>query len=38
MEPKPDIAVAKFLGGYNCAQSVFYAFSEDYRVREGSRS
>ena len=32
MSSKSDIAVAKFLGGYNCAQSIVYAFSDDLRV------
>jgi C_GCAxxG_C_C family probable redox protein len=29
MRSKSEIAVEKFLGGYNCAQSVFYAFCDD---------
>ncbi len=29
---KSERAISKFMGGYNCAQSVFYAFSEDLGV------
>ena len=29
MKSKSDVAVEKFLSGYNCAQSVFYAFCDD---------
>ena len=29
MKNKSDIAVAKFMEGYNCAQSVFYSFCDD---------
>ncbi|MFA6472182.1 MAG: C-GCAxxG-C-C family protein, partial [Candidatus Latescibacterota bacterium] len=29
MKTKCDRACAKFLEGYNCAQSVFYSFSDD---------
>ncbi len=29
MKAKSEIAVEKLLGGYNCAQSVFYAFCDD---------
>jgi C_GCAxxG_C_C family probable redox protein len=32
MSTRMDIAVAKFLGGYNCAQSIVYAFSDDIRI------
>lgn len=30
METKTELAVEKFLSGYNCAQSVLYAFGPDY--------
>lgn len=29
MSAKSDVAVAKFLSGYNCAQSVLYAFCDE---------
>src|SRR5512139_3660565 len=29
---KSDRATSKFAGGYNCAQSVFYAFCEDLHL------
>jgi C_GCAxxG_C_C family probable redox protein len=29
---KSELAVSKFAGGYNCAQSVFYAFCEDLHL------
>jgi C_GCAxxG_C_C family probable redox protein len=29
MKTKSEVAVEKFLSGYNCAQSVFYAFAPD---------
>jgi len=32
MSTKSDVAVARFLSGYNCAQSIVYAFSDDLRV------
>jgi C_GCAxxG_C_C family probable redox protein len=32
MEDKATIAAQKFLGGYNCAQSVFFAFCADVGV------
>jgi C_GCAxxG_C_C family probable redox protein len=31
MKTKSDVAVAKFLSGYNCAQSVLYSFCDDLR-------
>jgi C_GCAxxG_C_C family probable redox protein len=31
MKSKSEIAVEKFLEGYNCAQSVFYSFCDDLR-------
>jgi C_GCAxxG_C_C family probable redox protein len=34
MKTKKDIAVAKFLEGYNCAQSVIYSFCEELRIDE----
>ncbi len=32
MSKKVQMALQKFLEGYNCAQSVFYAFSEDLQI------
>lgn len=32
MTSKAEVAVQKFLAGYNCAQSVLYAFSEDLHL------
>jgi C_GCAxxG_C_C family probable redox protein len=32
MNNKSEIAVAKFLQGYNCAQSIIYAFSDDLGI------
>lgn len=29
---RPDVAVTKFLDGYNCAQAVFYAFCDDLQI------
>lgn len=29
---RSEIAVAKFLGGYNCAQSVLYSFCDDLNI------
>jgi C_GCAxxG_C_C family probable redox protein len=29
MKTKSEVAVAKFLAGYNCAQSVLYAYGPD---------
>jgi C_GCAxxG_C_C family probable redox protein len=29
---KSEQAISKFVGGYNCAQSVFYAFCEDLQI------
>lgn len=34
MKSKHDIAVAKFLEGYNCAQAVFYSFCDDLRFEK----
>ncbi len=31
---KSERAVSKFAGGYNCAQSVFYAFCEDLGIEQ----
>lgn len=31
MNTKPEMAVAKFLEGYNCAQAVFYSFCDDLK-------
>jgi C_GCAxxG_C_C family probable redox protein len=36
MKPKRDIAVAKFLEGYNCAQAVFYSFCDDLRFEKNN--
>jgi C_GCAxxG_C_C family probable redox protein len=30
MSSRSDIAVEKFLAGYNCAQAVFYSFCDDF--------
>jgi C_GCAxxG_C_C family probable redox protein len=32
MESKSDIAAAKFLGGFNCAQSVVYSYHDDLQI------
>jgi len=32
MKPKTEIAEEKFLAGYNCAQSVLYAFSDALQI------
>lgn len=32
MTARGDIAAAKFLSGYNCAQSIVYAFSDDLGI------
>jgi C_GCAxxG_C_C family probable redox protein len=32
MKTRSDVAAAKFLEGYNCAQSVFYSFSDDLQI------
>jgi C_GCAxxG_C_C family probable redox protein len=34
MKTKKEIAAAKFLEGYNCAQSVLYSFCEELRIDE----
>jgi C_GCAxxG_C_C family probable redox protein len=34
MRSKSEITVDKFLGGYNCAQSVFYAFCDDLNLEK----
>ena len=36
MKPKREIAVAKFLEGYNCAQAVFYSFCDDLRFEKNN--
>jgi C_GCAxxG_C_C family probable redox protein len=36
MKTKRDIAVAKFLEGYNCAQAVFYSFCDDLRFEKNA--
>jgi len=36
MKPKRDIAVSKFLEGYNCAQSIFYSFCDDLRFEKNN--
>ena len=32
MKPRNEIAVEKFLSGYNCAQAVLYSFCDDLRL------
>jgi len=32
MSTRGDMAVAKFLGGYNCAQSIVYVFSDVFQI------
>ena len=32
MQSRSEMAIAKFMEGYNCAQSVFYAFSDDLGI------
>lgn len=34
MKTKSEIAVAKFLEGYNCAQAVLYSFCDDLRMEK----
>lgn len=34
MKSKSEIAVSKFSEGYNCAQSVFYSFCDDFQVEK----
>ena len=34
MEDRTEIAVSKFLGGYNCAQSVVYSFCDDLQLEK----
>ena len=34
MSDKSDMATEKFMGGYNCAQSVIYAFCEETGISE----
>ena len=36
MKTKSDIAVEKFLAGYNCAQAVFYSFCDDLHFDKDS--
>jgi C_GCAxxG_C_C family probable redox protein len=36
MKTKGDIAVAKFLEGYNCAQAVFYSFCDDLQFEKNT--
>ena len=36
MSSKSDIAVAKFLKGYNCAQAVFYSFCDDLQFEKNT--
>ncbi len=31
---KSEQAISKFVGGYNCAQSVFHAFCEDLKIEQ----
>ena len=32
MKTRKEMAMEKFLGGYNCAQSVFYGFYKDFSI------
>jgi hypothetical protein len=32
MKSKSEIAIEKFMAGFNCAQSVFYSFCEDLYI------
>jgi C_GCAxxG_C_C family probable redox protein len=32
MKSKTEIAISKFLGGFNCAQSVLYSFCDDLQI------
>jgi C_GCAxxG_C_C family probable redox protein len=36
MKSKSEIAVAKFMDGYNCAQSVFYSFCDDLQFEKNT--
>jgi C_GCAxxG_C_C family probable redox protein len=36
MKDRTEIAVSKFLEGYNCAQSVFYSFCDDLRFDQNT--
>ncbi len=36
MKTKSEIAVEKFLDGYNCAQSVFYSFCDDLKFEKNT--
>lgn len=36
MNTKFDIATAKFLEGYNCAQAVVYSFSDDLQINKNA--
>jgi len=36
MESKGEIAVQKFLEGFNCAQAVFYSFCDDLRFEKNT--
>jgi len=36
MKNKNEVAVEKFLEGYNCAQAVFYSFSDDLQFDKNS--
>ena len=36
MKTKSDIAVEKFMAGYNCAQAVLYSFSDDLRLNKNT--
>jgi C_GCAxxG_C_C family probable redox protein len=36
MKSRSEIAVSKFMDGYNCAQSVFYSFCDDLRFEKDS--
>jgi C_GCAxxG_C_C family probable redox protein len=36
MKSKTEIAVEKFAAGYNCAQSVFYSFCDDFKFEKNT--
>jgi C_GCAxxG_C_C family probable redox protein len=36
MRTKKEIATAKFLEGYNCAQSVLYSFCDEFQIDENT--
>jgi C_GCAxxG_C_C family probable redox protein len=36
MTQKSEVAVGKFQEGYNCAQSIFYSFCDDFQVEKNT--